>query len=265
MPAMMEPASAAGQELLSITGLRKTYGAAVTALDGVDFSVASGEIVALCGDNGAGKSTLVKIIAGTLHPDSGVIRFAGKPVHIRSPHDASALGIATVYQDLALCDNLDIAANLFLGNEVLKGPGFGLLRRLSVPAMHQLASQTLATVTTRLPSLSTSITDLSGGQRQAVAVSRAVLWGSRLVLLDEPTAALGVEQTEMVLSMIRSLSQGGLGVVLISHSLPDIFKVSHRISVLRLGRNAGSFVTAQTTSEDVVAAITGGSAIGGAA
>ena len=259
----MENTSSGGRLLLSIRGLRKTFGAAVTALDGVDFDVAAGEVVALCGDNGAGKSTFVKIIAGSQRADAGDISFDGHPIDVRSPHDATGLGIATVYQDLALCDNLDIAANLFLGHEVSSTPPYGLLGRLQVPAMHKQAQTTLATMTTRLPPLSTTVAQLSGGQRQAVAVTRAVLWGSRLVLLDEPTAALGVEQTAMVLNMIRELSGRGLGVILISHSLPDVFAVSHRISVLRLGRNAGTFETASTTPGAVVAAITGGATIEG--
>jgi D-xylose transport system ATP-binding protein len=197
-------------------------------------------------------------MSGVYRPDEGEIRFEGRPVIVNSPEDASALGISTVYQDLALCENLDVVANLFLGREsgpeTLPPP----LRPLDEDAMEARALEVLAGLAVKLPSVRRPVSFLSGGQRQAVAVSRAVLWGSKVVLLDEPTAALGVEQTAMVLRLVRQLRERGLAVVLISHNLADVFRVADRIIVLRQGRRVAAFVTAETKSQDVVAAITGG-------
>jgi D-xylose transport system ATP-binding protein len=242
--------------LLRLRGIRKSYGP-VRALRGVDLEVAAGEVHALVGDNGAGKSTLIKVMSGSVHADAGQIEFGGRPVRLHSPAAAAGLGIATVYQDLALCENLDVVGNLFLGREFSAGPG-GPLRRLREPQMHRRAQQTLDALSIRIPSLRTPVGSLSGGQRQAVAVGRAVLWGSRLLLLDEPTAALGVEQTAQVLRLIRDVAARGLAVLVISHSLPDVFSVADRISVLRLGANAGTFDRRATSPQTVVAAITGG-------
>ncbi|MEO5901884.1 MAG: ATP-binding cassette domain-containing protein [Ilumatobacteraceae bacterium] len=237
--------------LLQIVGASKRFGA-VQALFDVDFEVDVGEVVALVGDNGAGKSTLVKAIAGTSPPDTGTVYFDGKPVTINSPKEATDIGIATVYQDLALCDNLDVVANLFLGRESTKG---GLLDEA---AMEHAAEEVMSRLSVRIPSLRTQVAALSGGQRQSVAVARATLGNPRIVMLDEPTAALGVSQTKEVLELIRTLRAQQLGVVVISHNLSDIFAVSDRIIVLRLGRRVATFHTAQTTTDAVVAAITSG-------
>jgi D-xylose transport system ATP-binding protein len=223
----------------------------VQALSGVDFAVSCGEVVALVGDNGAGKSTLVKVIAGVGPPDEGAIAWEGRPVAIGRPAEARALGIATVYQDLALCDNLDIAGNLFLGREITRR---GTLDEV---AMERRARDLLSTLGARLPDVRATVAALSGGQRQAVAIARSLLGEPKVVLLDEPTAALGVEQTAQVLELIERLRARGLAVVLISHNLEDVLSVADRVEVLRLGRNAGSFGAAEVTHEELVGAITG--------
>jgi D-xylose transport system ATP-binding protein len=246
---------------LELHGVHKRFGG-VTALRGVDLEIRAGEVVALVGDNGAGKSTLVKTISGAVQADEGEFFVEGRRVSLGSPHAAAALGIATVYQDLALCENLDVISNLFLGAEVGGGPLPGLLRRLREPAMQQRARQTLDKISINVPALNRSVAGLSGGQRQAVAVGRALLWGSKLVLLDEPTAALGVQQTAQVLELVRSLAASGQAVLLISHSLPDVFAVADRIVVLRLGANAGTFERADTNADEVVSAMTGGMTLG---
>ena len=254
------PGAGHGVPLLQLRGIWKRYGA-VTALEGVDFDVAPGEVVGLVGDNGAGKSTLVKIVAGTVRADAGEFVFDGLPRRVASPHDAVALGIATVYQDLALCENLNVIENMFLGRELAAPPLLGPLRQLREPQMARMAEDTLSSLSIRMPSLSQPVALLSGGQRQAVAVSRAVLWGSKLVLLDEPTAALGVEQTAQVLELVKALARRGLGVVVVSHNLVDVFAVADRICVLRLGAAAGLFDRRATAPDQVVAAITGGATL----
>lgn len=236
--------------VLHLSGVGKRFGA-VEALSGVDLSVAAGEVVALVGDNGAGKSTLVKTIAGVQQPDGGQLYVAGEQVHIGSPQQANSLGIATVYQDLALCDNLDVVANLFLGQEPLRAG------RIDEITMEKRAHGLLAELSVRIPSVRTKVASLSGGQRQSVAIARSLLGKPRVVLLDEPTAALGVAQTAQVLQLVRRLREQALAVVLVSHNLADVFAVTDRIEVLRLGRNGGSFRTAEARDEDVVAAITG--------
>lgn len=238
--------------VLELRSVSKRYGR-VAALTDVDFSVNAGEIVALVGDNGAGKSTLVKAIAGTHRIDSGEIRLDGTPVSIGSPSDASALGIETVYQDLALCDNLDVTANLYLGREKRRARS----PFLDHEGMEQRARDIIRDLAAHLPVLGKPVSALSGGQRQAIAVSRAALWGSRVVLLDEPTAALGVAQTAMVYQLVRRLRERGLAVVVISHNMADVFAIADRATVLRLGRNAGEFVLSETHPDQVVAAITG--------
>ena len=243
--------------LLSLRGISKTYGG-VHALADVDLDVRAGEVVALVGDNGAGKSTLIKAISGSHRIDGGQVFFDGHSVTLHSPNDAAALGIETVYQDLALCDNLDVVANLFLGREKWRHKRVPLLDHF---AMDSRAAQVVRELSATIPALDRPVAGLSGGQRQAVAVSRAVLWGSRLVLLDEPTAALGVEQTAMVYRMVLQLRERGLGVVVISHNLQDVFAVADRIVVLRLGRIAGEFDPLTSTPQDVVLAITGGNAV----
>ncbi len=239
--------------LLEIRNLSKTFGS-VQALTDVDFEVRSGEVMALVGDNGAGKSTLIKCVAGIHGYDSGEIFFEGVPVTINGPKDAAKLGIEVVYQDLALCDNLDVVQNMFLGREERD-----LLFRLKEPAMEQRTAETLKGLrVTTIRSIRQAVATLSGGQRQSVAVARAVMWNSKLVILDEPTAALGVAQTEQVLELVRRLADQGLAVVLISHNLHDIFETATRITVLRLGRNVGVYERAKTTQQEVVHAITAG-------
>ena len=244
--------------LLSLKGVTKRFGP-VQALDGVDFEVNPGEVVALVGDNGAGKSTLVKVISGIYDSDDGSITFDGEEVTISTPHDATQLGIATVYQDLALCDNLDVVANLFLGHEEIAGGAGQITHQLDETSMEQRSAELLDNLAVTIPSLRGEVGTLSGGQRQQVAVARSLLGEPRVVLLDEPTAALGVAQTAQVLSLIKRLRERGLGVVVISHNLADVFEVADRIFVLRLGKAAGTYGAHDTTEEHVVAAITGAS------
>jgi D-xylose transport system ATP-binding protein len=242
--------------LLEIDGVSKKFGP-VQALDRVDFAVGAGEVVGLVGDNGAGKSTLVKTIAGIHSPDAGSIRFAGEPVSITRPQDATALGIATVYQDLALCDNLDVVANIFLGQEVVTGGRARTTQQLDEAKMEHRSGELLSSLAVTIPSVRTEVGTLSGGQRQQVAVARSLLGEPKVVLLDEPTAALGVPQTKQVLELIGRLRERGMGVVVISHNLANVFQIADRIVVLRLGRTAGDFQAEATTEEHVVAAITG--------
>jgi D-xylose transport system ATP-binding protein len=240
--------------ILGLRGVSKSFGA-VQALYQVDFHVSAGEVMALVGDNGAGKSTLIKCIAGIYPIDSGEILFDGKPVNIHGPKDAAGLGIEIVYQDLALADNLDVVQNMFLGREEVAGP----LRSLDELTMEKRANDTLATLSvTTIRSVRQTVAGLSGGQRQSVAVAKAVMWNSRVVILDEPTAALGVAQTRQVLDLVKRLGEQGLAVVLISHNLHDIFEVATRITVLRLGRDVGVYERDKTTQQEVVHAITAG-------
>jgi D-xylose transport system ATP-binding protein len=241
------------QPLLELQGVSKHFGA-VVALDNVDFVVRAGEVHALVGDNGAGKSTLIKCVAGIYPIDSGDVLFEGRPVSIHGPKDAAALGIEVVYQDLALCDNLDVVQNMFLGRESL-----GPLKSLDEVNMERRARETLKTLSvTTIRSVRQIVAGLSGGQRQSVAVAKAVMWNSRVVILDEPTAALGVAQTRQVLDLVKRLGDQGLAVVLVSHNLHDIFEVADRISVLRLGQNVAEFDAKQTNQQEVVQAITAG-------
>lgn len=243
--------------VLETRGVSRRFGA-VQALTDVDFMIREGEVVALVGDNGAGKSTLVKGIAGVHALQGGEVRFLGKKVDIHSPADATNLGIATVYQDLALADNLDVVGNLFLGHETLApGPGKAF-RILDEHKMEQESVALLRSLSVSIPSVRTEVASLSGGQRQTVAIARSLLGDPSLVILDEPTAALGVAQTRQVLDLILRLKERGLAVILISHNLVDVFEVADRIVVLRLGRNGGHFHVADTNQEEIVAAITGG-------
>ncbi|GAB2820484.1 ATP-binding cassette domain-containing protein [Streptomyces sp. NPDC054796] len=240
------------EPVLALRGISKRFGA-VQALTEVDLEVRTGEVVALVGDNGAGKSTLVKTIAG-VHPiDDGNIEWEGRSVAIHRPHDAQELGIATVYQDLALCDNLDVVANLFLGSEVRRSAV------LDEIAMEKRAKELLDTLSIRIPSVRIPVASLSGGQRQVVAIARALIGDPKVVILDEPTAALGVEQTAQVLDLVERLRERGLAVILISHNMADVQAVADRVAVLRLGRNNGVFPVASTSHEKIVAAITGAS------
>jgi D-xylose transport system ATP-binding protein len=242
------------EHLLALRGFSKSFGP-VRALHEVDFEVDAGEIVALVGDNGAGKSTLIKAIDGVQPPDSGEAYFDGKKVRISDPQSAERLGIATVFQDLALCDNLDVVANLFLGKEVVDGVPVHVLDEVD---MEQRAEQLLEDLSvTTLGSVRTEVGSLSGGQRQSVAIARTLIGKPKVVLFDEPTAALGVQQTAQVLALVKRLADDGLGVVMISHNLEDVFQVADRIIVLRLGERVATFDRKQTTPEQVVGSITG--------
>ncbi|MFC4009640.1 ATP-binding cassette domain-containing protein [Nonomuraea purpurea] len=238
--------------LLEVRGIDKSFGP-VKVLHDVAFSAYAGEVTALVGDNGAGKSTLVKCVGGIYPIDAGEMLFDGRPVQVHSPRDAGDLGIEIVYQDLALCDNLDIVQNMFLGRERKNG----LL--LDEDSMEELAEQTLSGLSVRtVKSIRQQVSSLSGGQRQTVAIAKAVLWNSKVVILDEPTAALGVAQTAQVLELVRRLADTGLAVVLISHNMNDVFAVSDRIAALYLGRMAAQVKTADVTHAQVVELITAG-------
>ncbi|WP_445527350.1 ATP-binding cassette domain-containing protein [Streptomyces cyslabdanicus] len=236
--------------VLALRGVSKRFGA-VQALTDVELEVHAGEVVALVGDNGAGKSTLVKTIAG-VHPiDDGVIEWEGKPVTVNRPHDSQNLGIATVYQDLALCDNIDVVGNLFLGREIKRR---GVLDEVE---MERRSRELLQTLSIRIPSVRIPIASLSGGQRQVVAIARSMLGEPKLVILDEPTAALGVEQTAQVLDLVERLRERGLAVILISHNMADVKAVADKVAVLRLGCNNGVFEVKTTSQEEIISAITG--------
>jgi len=242
--------------ILQLHGVSKRFGA-VQALQEVDFEVYLGEVVGLVGDNGAGKSTLVKVMSGVHPPDTGKIFFDGREVTINSRRDSTNLGIETVYQDLALCDNLSVVANLYVGRELKKPVLPGLLHRLEEIAMEENTIRLLNELHISIPSVRTLIASMSGGQRQSVAVTRAIMWDCKIVLLDEPTAALGVEQTRQVKNLILKLKERSLGAVVISHNLAEILDITDRIIVLRLGRRVATFDTKSIRPEQVVAAITG--------
>ncbi|MFD4140114.1 ATP-binding cassette domain-containing protein [Streptomyces sp. NPDC058572] len=236
--------------VLALRGVSKRFGA-VQALTDVELEVHAGEVVALVGDNGAGKSTLVKTIAGVHLIDEGVIEWEGRSVTINRPHDAQNLGIATVYQDLALCDNIDVVGNLYLGRELRSR---GVLNEVE---MERRALELLKTLSIRIPSVRIPIASLSGGQRQTVAIARSMLGEPQLVILDEPTAALGVEQTAQVLDLVERLRERGHAVILISHNMADVKAVADQVAVLRLGRNNGVFDVKSTSQEEIISAITG--------
>jgi D-xylose transport system ATP-binding protein len=239
--------------LLELRGVSKHFGA-VIALHEVDFTVYPGCVTALVGDNGAGKSTLIKCVAGIYRIDGGEVLFDGSPVTIHGPREAADLGIEVVYQDLALADNLDVVQNMFLGREELEA-----MRTLNETKMEARAKETLESLSvTTIRSVRQTVAGLSGGQRQSVAVAKAVMWNSKLVILDEPTAALGVAQTRQVLDLVKRLAEQGIGVILISHNLHDIFEVADNITVLRLGQNVAEFKRKEVTEEQVVHAITAG-------
>jgi D-xylose transport system ATP-binding protein len=256
--------------VLALEGVSKSFGA-VQALRDVNFSIDAGEVVALVGDNGAGKSTLVKAIAGIHSIDEGRMLFEGQDVKVSGPTDAVALGIATVYQDLALCDNLDVVENLFLGREEQSQGVGALTRSLDETRMEHEAHQLLENLAVTITNVRSEVGTMSGGQRQQVAIARSLLGEPKLVLLDEPTAALGVRQTAQVLALIKRLKENGHAVLVISHNLADVFEVADRIYVLRLGTEAGDFKADETSQDEIVAAITGahardnGNGTGGAA
>ncbi len=243
------PPTGTATEVLRLRGITKTFGA-VQALTDVDLDVAAGEVVAIVVDNGAGKSTLVKVLAGVHRQDAGSITFGDETVHIASPSDAISLGIATVFQDLALCENLSVVENLFLGRELVP-------LRLDEVEMESLSWKLLRQLSARIPTVRIPIAALSGGQRQTVAIARTLLGAARLIILDEPTAALGVAQTAEVLDLIERLRERGLAVIMISHNMEDVRAVADRVAVLRLGRNNGVFRVDEASSEEIVAAITG--------
>jgi D-xylose transport system ATP-binding protein len=242
-----------GQHLLELKGVDKSFGA-VQALNAVNFHVDAGQVMALVGDNGAGKSTLIKCVAGIYPIDGGQVFWEGEPVDIHGPKDAGRLGIEVVYQDLALCDNLDVVENMFLGRETRS-----TLRRLDEAKMERQTTDVLKDLSvTTIRSVRQTVAGLSGGQRQSVAVAKAVLWNSKLVILDEPTAALGVAQTRQVLDLVKRLGEQGLAVVLVSHNMSDVFEVADYITVLRLGQNVAEYKRTETTQREVVEAITAG-------
>ncbi len=245
--------------IIEARGLVKHYGQ-VVALDGADLELYPGEILAIIGDNGAGKSTLIKALSGAIHPDEGEISLDGEPVHFRSPRDARRAGIETVYQDLAVAPALDIASNIFLGREVRrKGPQGGVLRMLNKRAMRREATQHFAELRIGIRSMSQPVENLSGGQRQGVAVARAATWARRVVIMDEPTAALGVKETRQVLDLIQRVRERGLPVILISHDMPNVFELADRIQIMRLGKRV-AIVTPETHSmPEAVAIMTGAS------
>jgi ABC-type sugar transport system ATPase subunit len=250
-------ATALSVPLLSLKGIRKSFGA-VQVLKGVDLELFPGTVTALVGDNGAGKSTLIKSIAGIYSTDGGELFWEGSRETLKGPNDATALGVEVVYQDLALCDNLDIVANMFLGREKMRGPV------LDESEMEERAEEVLASLSvTTVKSVRQAVASLSGGQRQSVAVARAVMWNSKLVILDEPTAALGVSQTRQVLGLIRRLAERGLAVMFVSHNLNDVFEVADRIAVLRLGQMVGDYGAGEVTTRDVVELMTTGATTGG--
>ncbi|GGO95697.1 ATP-binding cassette domain-containing protein [Wenjunlia tyrosinilytica] len=235
--------------VLSLRGIQKNFGA-VAALTDIDLDVAAGEVVAIVGDNGAGKSTLVKVLSGVHPPDAGAITFRGEEVTLPTPAAAQRLGIATVHQDLALCENLNVIENLFLGRELRP-------LRLNEVEMETRSWELLRLLSARLPSLRIPVASLSGGQRQTIAIARSLLGGPRIIVLDEPTAALGVAQTAEVLDLIERLRERGLGVIMVSHNMADVRAVADRVAVLRLGRNNGVFDLDTVSAEGIVAAITG--------
>jgi D-xylose transport system ATP-binding protein len=249
--------------LLEARGVTKRFGP-VEALTDVDFAVGAGEVVALVGDNGAGKSTLIKAISGIQPGEEGAYSFGGEQVTITTPQDATRLGIATVYQDLALCDNLDVVANLFLGRELVEHGPQRVAHVMDEISMEDRARDLLDSLSvTTLRSVRTEVGSLSGGQRQSVAIARSLLADPKVLILDEPTAALGVAQTQQVLDLVARVRERGVGVIYISHNIADIFHVADRIVVLRLGRRVADLVTSETTHEEVVGAITGARANGG--
>jgi D-xylose transport system ATP-binding protein len=261
----MTAAAAPSRPLLEVKGVTKRFGA-VEALTDVDFEVGAGEVVALVGDNGAGKSTLIKAISGIQPGDEGTYIFDGRQVSVSSPQDARRLGIATVYQDLALCDNLDVVANLFLGSERVEPGPQRLALVMDELAMEQKAVELLDSLSvTTLRSVRAEVGMLSGGQRQSVAIARSLLADPKILILDEPTAALGVAQTAQVLDLVKRVRERGVGVIFVSHNITDILGVADRIIVLRLGKRVATFNVPETTPEEVVGAITGATQKGEAA
>ena len=247
--------------VMAVRGIVKHFGP-VQALRGVNFDVRPGEIVALIGDNGAGKSTLINVVTGVSPPDAGDIFFEGRPVSFSSPQEARSYGIETVYQDLAVAPHLDAVANIFLGREYRRGGVLGSFGVLDNRRMRRQTEEQLTRLRVRVPNLQRRLVTLSGGQRQGVAVARAVMWASKVVIMDEPTAALGVEQTGMVLDLMRQVRDSGIPVVFISHNMPHVFEVSDRIAVLRLGQIVAELDPKRASIDDAVSAMTGSIRVG---
>jgi fructose transport system ATP-binding protein len=248
------------EPVLQARGIVKRFGH-VTALSGADFDLYAGEVVAVIGDNGAGKSTLIKVLSGALQPDEGELRLDGEPVHFRTPLDARRAGIETVYQDLAVAPALDIAQNLFLGRELRRpGPLGSVLRMLDKRGMRRQAGEALSELKIGVQSLGVAVENLSGGQRQGVAVARAAAWGRRVVIMDEPTAALGVKETGQVIDLIKRVRERGLPVILISHDMPHVFELADRIHIMRLGKRAAVVTPKTHTMNEAVAIMTGAAA-----
>ncbi|GAC1324292.1 MAG: ATP-binding cassette domain-containing protein [Chloroflexota bacterium] len=245
--------------LLQAQGIQKRFGS-VVALRMVNLELAAGEVHAIVGDNGAGKSTFIKILSGVIQQDAGDIKIDGQAVSMRSPHEAREVGIETVYQDLALAGHLDAAANLYLGREVLLPPPLRWFGFLDKRSMRRKTEQDMRRLKIGIKSVEQSVMSMSGGQRQGVAVARAVSWGKRIVIMDEPTAALGVRESLMVLELIREIRNQGIGVIMISHNLPEVFDVADRITVMRLGQSVACFAKAETSLEDIVRMMTGAEA-----
>jgi len=243
--------------ILSLAGIAKNYGA-VEALKGVDLELRQGEVFALCGDNGAGKSTLIKIVSGAQLPSRGTMNLLGQPVEFRSPHDALTAGIATIYQDLALAPRMRIHQNVFMGAELTRR--FLFLRVLDKPAMRAATAEYLARLNQTIPDVDGLVSELSGGQRQAVAIARALRWNAKLVIMDEPTAALGVKETRRVLDLIRALRDAGVTVLLVSHNMEDVVAVSDRVAILKAGRKALEVATAGHSADDLAHMVMTGTA-----
>jgi ABC-type sugar transport system ATPase subunit len=244
------------ENLLRVTNLTKRFGG-LTAVDSVSLEVNIGEVVGFLGDNGAGKSTLIKMISGVYQPDAGEIFFGGRQVDLASPRQARDMGIETIYQDLALAENLDVGANIFLGREILRSYLGGLVKTVDRTKMHQEAGKALDRLNIRLPSLTQQVLNLSGGQRQAVAIARSIYWNAKLMIMDEPTAALGVSEQRKVLRLVKTLCDQGVPVILISHNMQDVFAVATRIIVLRRGKKVGERLISQTTPDEIVSLMVG--------
>jgi ABC-type sugar transport system ATPase subunit len=244
------------ENLLRVTNLTKRFGG-LTAVDGVSLEVNVGEVVGFLGDNGAGKSTLIKMISGVYQPDEGEIFFGNQKASFSSPREARDIGIETIYQDLALAENLDVGANIFLGREILRSYLGGLIKTVDRGQMTAESAKALARLNIRLPSLTQQVLNLSGGQRQAVAIARSLYWNARLMIMDEPTAALGVSEQRKVLRLVKTLCDQGVPVILISHNMQDVFAVATRIIVLRRGKKVGERLISQTTPDEIVGLMVG--------
>jgi ABC-type sugar transport system ATPase subunit len=244
------------ENMLRITNLTKRFGG-LTAVNSVSLDVNVGEVIGLLGDNGAGKSTLIKMISGVYQPDDGEMFFAGQKVDFTTPREARDMGIETIYQDLALAENLDVGANIFLGREILRSYLGGLIKTVDRNKMREESVKALDRLNIRLPSLTQQVLNLSGGQRQAVAIARSIYWNAKMMIMDEPTAALGVSEQRKVLRLVKTLSAQGVPVIIISHNMQDVFAVATRIIVMRRGKKVGERMTNQTTPDEIVSLMVG--------